>query len=247
MAALGRCLAPALIAAALGAALSTEARAECAVGRVVIVPFDYLAAEAPVAREAEQRVREVAQRRMGGCVEARAATVQRLERLGPSLAACPDDACRAARAQALEAETVVEGIAVGFGGRPSVALSVWGRDGRAERRSVELGGPGVGKELDELFGKWVRRNRTSSPWPYVVLGAAAGAAAAGTAFGVMMQRNQQALSNGTACAGNGNALASCLEQRLAEGRRQAVTANALWGAGAALAAAGTVWLVWEWQ
>jgi thioredoxin reductase (NADPH) len=46
---------------------------------------------------------------------------------------------------------------------------------------------------------------------------------------------------------SGQALAGCLDQRFAEGRRDALAANVLWGAGAALAACGTVWLVWEWR
>jgi hypothetical protein len=211
---------------------------------MVIVPFEYLAAEAPVAREGEQRVREAA-RRQGACVEARDATVRRLERVGPFLAACPDDACRAARAAALEADWVLEGIALGTGGRPALALSLWGRDGRASRRLVAL--DGGQSELDGLFSGPVRSGSALRPWPYVVLGTAVGALAAGAVFGVRMQQHQRAIGEGTACSGSGAALASCLDQRLAEGRQEAVTANVLFGAGAALAASGTIWLVWEWR
>jgi hypothetical protein len=237
----GRALAAVLALWAAGGA----ARAEC-VGRAVIVPFEYVAADAKVAHEAEQRVREAAARQMGACVEGREATVKRLQRLGPFLSACPDDACRANRAAALEAGTVVEGVALGMGGRPSLALSVWGRDGKAVHASVPLGG--AEPELDALFDQWARRERGGGPWPFVSLGAAAGAVAVGAFFGARVRHEQQAVSDGTACAGtSGQELSGCLGARLAQGRRDAVTANVLWGAGAALAAGGTVWLVWEWR
>ena len=234
--------------AALWAAppLEASARAECGAGRTAIVPFEYLAAEARVAREAEQRVREAARRRLGDCVESREATARRLERLGPTLASCQDDACRAARAAALEAGTVVEGVALGVGGRPALALTLWGRDGRATRRALPLEEPPekVGRELDDLFARWSRQARPRGPGPYLVLGTAA---AAGAVLGVMVRQNQQALTSGTACGGSGDPLAACLEARFTQGRQQALAANVLFGAGAALAAAGTVWLVWEWQ
>ncbi len=237
--------------AALWAAppLAASARAECAAGRTAIVPFEYLAAEAEVAREAEQRVREAARRRLGDCVESRDATARRLERLGPTLASCQDDACRAARAAALEAGAVVEGVALGVGGRPALALTLWGRDGRATRQSLPLeeSPERVGRELDDLFARWSRQSRPRGPGPYLVLGTAAGAAAAGAVLGVLVRQNQQALTSGTACGGSGGALAACLEERFTRGRPQALAANVLFGAGAALAAAGTVWLVWEWQ
>jgi len=240
-----------VLLAALWAAppLSAGARAECASGRMAIVPFDYLAVEAPVARDAEQRVREAARRRLSGCVEARPATVRRLERLGPSLAACQDDACRAARASALEAQSVLEGIALGMGGGTALALSLWGRDGKAVRQLVALDGPPerVGRELDDLLGRWLRGARGPNLGPYLVLGAAASAVAAGAVFGALMQQNQQAIAGGTACGGFSDDLAACLERRMALGRQQALAANALFGAGAALAVSGTVWLVWEWQ
>jgi len=234
------------LAAALALwAVEGTARGECA-GRVAIVPFDYLASEAQVAREAEQRVRDAAARRLGACVESREATVKRLQRLGPFLSACPDDACRASRASALEAASVVEGIALGVGGRPSLALSLWGRDGKAVRASVPL--EGGEKELDALFERWARRERGAGPWPYVSIGAAAGAVAVGAFFGAKVRQEQQAVSDGTACAGmTSQALSGCLDARLADGRRDALAANALFGAGAALAAGGTIWLVWEWR
>jgi len=237
-------------AAALAAALALwavagTARAECA-GRVVIVPFDYLASEAKLAREAEQLVRDAAARRLGACVEAREATVKRLQRLGAFLSSCPDDACRAGRASALEAAAVVEGIALGVGGRPSVALSLWGRDGKGVRASVPLEGGAA--ELDALFEKWARQDRGAGPWPMVSLGAAAGAVVAGAFFGARVRQEQQAVGDGTACAGmSGPALSGCLDARFAAGRRDALAANVLFGAGAALAAGGTIWLVWEWR
>ncbi|HZN95224.1 MAG TPA: hypothetical protein VFB81_21080 [Myxococcales bacterium] len=240
-----------VLLAALWAAppLSPGARAECASGRMAIVPFEYLAAEARAARDAEQRVRDAAQRRLGGCVEARGATVRRLERLGPSLAACQDDACRAARASALEAQSVLEGIALGMGGGPALALSLWGRDGKATRQLVPLDGSPqrVGRELDDLLGRWLRNARGPNLGPYLVLGAAASALVAGAVFGALMQQTQQAIAGGTACGGVSDDLAACLERRMALGRQQAITANVLFGAGAALAVPGTIWLVWEWQ
>lgn len=229
---------------ALWAAAGT-ARAQCA-GRVVIVPFDYLASDAQGAREAEQRVRDAAARWLGACVEAREATVKRLQRLGPFLSACPDDACRASRASALEAATVVEGIALGVGGRPSLALSLWGRDGKGVRASAPL--EGGAQEIDALFERWSRRERGAGPWPYVSIGAAAGAVAVGAFFGARVWQEQQAVSGGTACAGlAGQALSGCLDARFAEGRRDALAANVLFGAGGVLAAGGAVWLVWEWR
>lgn len=245
-----RCVA--LAAVLLASGWARPVAAACAEGgRVAMVPFEWIAIEPEAAREAESLVRAAALQRLGDCLEPRAATVERMKTLGAAMASCTEDACRARRAVALRSAWVLEGIALGVGGRRTVSLWLWSRNGRMVKRVAPLPEGDQREKAAELVNGLWSQHSTSKPvrvLPVVVWGAAVAAGAGAVAMGLSAQGQAQALAEGTeGCAGQyGEDAQSCLQGKIQDGHRTALISNVLYGAAGALAAAGVVSLVWEW-
>ncbi|QSQ28495.1 hypothetical protein JY651_42300 [Pyxidicoccus parkwayensis] len=201
----------------------------------------------------------------GVCLEPRGETVARLRTLGPGATSCEGAACLGARSVAPGAAWLVRGVALGVGGARSVVLSLEDAKDWEARELFQL--PAANAEPGEVEARarqafqtlWAGRpsrdvgavpvasvKRSTPMWPKVLLAAGGAALVAGVGFGVASRRAETRLSEGNAgCGGEGEALRTCLDDRLRSGRRQATTANVLLGAGALLGAGGTFFLVWE--
>lgn len=235
----------------LGLGWARPAAAACPQAqRVVVVPFEWLAIEPEAAREAESLVRAAALQRLGDCLEPRKATVERMRSTGAFLSSCTDDACRARRAATLQAGWVMEGIALGVGGRRTVSLWLWGPDGRMVKRVAPLPEGDQREKVAELVnGLWSvhSSHRPVRVVPLVVLGAAAAAGAGAVAMGLSAKAKEEALSRGMdGCPATGDEARSCLAAQIQEGRQAAMMSNVLSGVAGVLGAAGVVSLVWEW-
>lgn len=237
----------------------TLAQVPCRGGeRVVLVPFQPVALSTAEARRLEDTVRRAVEGTSGACLEPRADTVAKVRAQGGRLADCADPACRGAQAVGLGADWLVRGVALGVGGGRGVALTLVDREGLESHALLELSGEGLPPGLEEARAReafqelWKARpsaravERPARVWPTVLLTAGGVALAAGVGFGLAARRSEKGLSTGTAgCGGEHEAFRSCVEGRLQEGRRQALTANVLMGAGALLGAGGAVFFVWE--
>jgi hypothetical protein len=212
--------------------------------RVAVVPFEPLATTPAISRALEEEVRTGLSTRPGLCVEARAATIEKLSKFERHrLPPCGDLACVGAQLSALEVDEVITGVVVGTGGRRNVDLlrSTATRTARATGSELELGAAvGVLYQWD-AGGRGAPRR-----WPSIAL-AAAGLASAGVgvALGVEAHRNEQVLSGAvTGCPGGGTAYRDCLDGQLRTGKTEATAANVLFGvAGALVTGAVVLWVV----
>lgn len=227
--------------------------------RWVLLPFQPVAMTTAEARQVEDAVRRAAEHTSGVCLEPREDTVAKVRARGGRLPGCVDAACRGAQAQALGAQRLVRGVALGVGGGRSVALTLVDREGLESHAAVVLSGEGLPPGQEEARAReafqelWKTHlspagavKRPGSAWPTVLLAAGGVALAAGVGFGLAARNTEAVLSQGNAgCSGEGEAFRSCITGRLREGQRQARTANVLMGAGALLGAGGAVFFVWE--
>lgn len=215
--------------------------------RVVVAPFDPVAASPAVARAVEEQVRAALAARPGLCVEARAVTIEKLStwerhRLPP----CADVACVAGQLQTLGSDELITGVVVGAGARRNVDLfrSTAVRSARATAAADQL------PELEAALGvlhQWDAKERPAPRrWPSIVA-ASVGLASvgAGVALGLESRRTEQVLSTApTGCAGGGSTYRDCLDGRLRTGRDEATAANVLFGVAGALAVGAVVfWVV----
>jgi hypothetical protein len=239
----------------------TQAAADCE--KVVLIPFDTVALARVETRGLEDAVRKAVSGLPGVCLEPRAETVARLRTLGPGAASCEGTACLGARSVAPGAAWLVRGVALGVGGARSVVLVLGDSRGWEARELFQL--PVSNAEPGEAEARagqafrtlWAGRpsagearpasvEKPKRLWPKVLVAAGGAALAAGVGFGISARRAESRLSAGNAgCAGEGEAFRACLDGRLRDGRRQATTANVLFGAGALLGAGGAFFLVWE--
>lgn len=229
---------------ALALALVAVAAAPCT--RVAVAPFEPVAATPAVAREVEEQVRAALAQRPGLCVEARAATVEKLARFeGHRLPACADAACVAAQVAALGCDELVSGVVVGAGAQRNLDLAR-STATRTARATAAAEAPELNAALAVLFQWDLSPTAPRRVWPGIVA-AAAGAASAGVgvALGLEARRTEQALSAGaTGCAGGGAAYRDCLDGQLRTGRGEATAANVLFGIAGALAVGAVVlWVV----
>lgn len=212
--------------------------------RVAVAPFEPVAATPAAAREVEEQVRAALARRPGLCVEARAATVEKLARFeGHRLPACEDAACVAAQVAALGCDELVSGVVVGAGARRNVDLAR-STATRTARTTAAAEGPELGAALAVLFQWDVAAGPVRRAWPGLVAAAAGLASAgAGVALGLEARHTEQVLSSGaTGCAPG--AYRDCLDGQLRSGRGQATAANVLFGVAGALAVGAVVlWVV----
>ncbi|NOK20100.1 hypothetical protein [Corallococcus carmarthensis] len=227
--------------------------------RVVLVPFERLALPSEDARELEDATRRAVAALPDACLESREDTVARLRGSGASLAACGDAECRSAQASALGARRLVRGVALGVGGKRSVALTVTDAKGTETRAQFEASAATTPGEADArarqaLQQVWsplvttqaVREPQGSRVLPKVLIGAGGVALIAGVSFGLAARSTESKVSrNGGECAAAGEAFADCFASRLDAGRRQARTSNVLLGVGALLGLGGAVSFIWE--
>lgn len=212
--------------------------------RIVVVPFEPLATTPAIARALEEEVRAALAARPGVCVEARAATIEKLARFERHrLPPCGDLACVTAQLTALDTDEVITGVVVGAGGRRNVDLlrSTAPRTARATASELE-----VATAVGVLY-QWDSKERPAGRrWPSI-LTASLGVASAGVgvALGVEARRHEAVLSSGaTGCGGGGTAYRECLDGRLRAGKTEATAANVLFGvAGALVAGAVVLWVV----
>jgi hypothetical protein len=228
--------------------------------RVVLMPFERLALPSADARALEDATRRAVATLPGACLEPREDTLKRLHGAGGDLAACGTAECRSAQATAMGARRLVRGVALGVGGRRSVALTVTDAKGEETRTQFEALAVTPG-EADARASQALQRvwaplgvqvarepaGRGSRVLPKVMMGVGGAALAAGVGFGLAARSTESKVSkNGGECANAGDAFADCFASRLATGRRQARTSNVLMGVGALLGLGGAVSFVWEW-
>lgn len=228
------------------ATLAALAAAPCV--RVVVTPFEPVAASAAEARRAEQLVREGLARRPGACVEPRGSTIAHLasfarHRLPP----CGDEACRRSQREALGADELVQGVVVGAAGRLHVELER-ATAGASERATVVLRGEGDAEAVHAALTAWTSAaaRRPTPRWPALVTGlAAAVAAGAAVGLGLEARRLEAQLSAGTTgCPAGAPAFRECVDAQLAAGRSGATAASALSVAAGVLAGGAVVlWVV----
>lgn len=226
----------------IGLLIGVLAAAPCT--RVVITPFEPLATSPTVARALEEQVRGALAARPGLCVEARAATIEKLAKFERHrLPPCGEPTCVAAQLSAMGADELVSGVVVGAGGRTNVDLarSTATRSARTTATEAELA-TAVG-----VLYQWDSSERAGPKrWPSIVLGSTAVASAGvGLGLGLMSRSTEGLLSSGmTGCGGMGTAYRDCLDGQLRSGRNEATAANVLFGiAGALLAGAVILWVV----
>ncbi|NPD28638.1 hypothetical protein [Corallococcus exiguus] len=226
--------------------------------RVVLMPFERLALSSADARELEDATRRAVAALPGACLESREDTVARLRGSGAALTACGDAACRSAQATALGVRRLVRGVALGVGGKRSVALTVTDARGPETRAQFEAPattpGEADARARQAIAQVWsplvttqaAREPQGSRVLPKVLWGVGGAALLAGVGFGLAARRTESKLSmNGGDCARAGEAFADCITTQLETGRRQARTSNVLVGAGALLGVGGTVSFIWE--
>ncbi|WP_375761242.1 hypothetical protein [Corallococcus exercitus] len=226
--------------------------------RVVLVPFERLALPSEDARELEDATRRAVAALPDACLESREDTVARLRGSGAGLAACDDAECRSAQATALGVRRLVRGVALGVGGKRSVALTVTDARGTETRAQFEAPattpGEADARATHALQQVWsplvtaraVREPQGSRVLPKVLWGVGGAALIAGVGFGLAARSTESKVSkNGGECATAGQAFADCFASRLDAGRRQARTSNVLLGAGALLGIGGAVSFIWE--
>ena len=212
--------------------------------RVVVTPFEPLATTPASARAFEEEVRTALATRPGLCVEARAATIEKLSKFERHrLPPCGDLACVTAQLTALDSDEVLSGVVVGVGARSNLDLlrSTASRTARTTTSQPEL------HTALGLLYQWDSHERPAPKrWPSILL-ASAGVASAGVgvALGLEAKRHEQALSTGTTgCPSGGNAYRDCFDDQLRTGKREATAANVLFGVAGALAAGAVVlWVV----
>ncbi|MGE6760705.1 hypothetical protein ACQKGO_21990 [Corallococcus interemptor] len=233
--------------------------APCDAGtRVVLVPFERLALPSADARELEEATRRAVAAMPDACLESREDTLARLRGSGDALAACGDAECRSAQASALGASKLVRGVALGVGGKRSVALTVTDARGTEARAQFEAPATSPGeadarakKALEQVWSprttaRATRESQGSRMLPKVLWGAGGAALLAGVGFGLASRSTESKLSkNGGECATAGESFAACFSSQLRKGRSQARTSNVLLGVGALLGAGGAVSFIWE--
>ncbi|WP_223636766.1 hypothetical protein [Corallococcus sp. EGB] len=226
--------------------------------RVVLVPFERLALPSADARELEEATRRAVASLPGACLESRDDTLARLRGSGAALAACGDAACRSAQASALGARRLVRGVALGVGGKRSVALTVTDARGSETRAQFEAPATTPGEAdararqaLQQVWSPLVatqarRESRGPRVLPKVLWGAGGAALLAGVGFGLASRSTEAKVSkNGGECATASESFAQCFSAQLEKGRREARTSNVLMGVGALLGLGGTVSFIWE--
>ncbi|NNB90795.1 hypothetical protein [Corallococcus exiguus] len=226
--------------------------------RVVLMPFERLALPSADARELEDATRRAVAVLPDACLESREDTVARMRGSGAALTACGDAECRSAQASALGVRRLVRGVALGVGGKRSVALTVTDARGPETRAQFEAPATTPGEAdararqaLQQVWSPLVttqaaREPRGSRVLPKVLWGVGGAALLAGVGFGLAARSTESKLSkNGGDCAKAGEAFADCITARLETGRRQARTSNVLLGAGTLLGVGGTVSFIWE--
>ncbi|MFB1482884.1 hypothetical protein [Corallococcus sp. RDP092CA] len=226
--------------------------------RVVLMPFERLALPSADARKLEDATRRAVAALPGACLESREDTVARLRGSGAALAACGDAACRSAQATALGVRRLVRGVALGVGGKRSVALTVTDARGPEARAQFEAPATAPGEAdararqaLQQVWSPLVTTQPARAPQgprllPKVLWGAGGAALLAGVGFGLAARHTESKVSkNGGECAAAGESFADCFASRLDAGRRQARTSNVLLGAGALLGLGGAVSFIWE--
>ncbi len=212
--------------------------------RVIVTPFDPLATSPTVARALEEQVRGALSARPGLCVEARAATIEKLAKFERHrLPPCGEPTCVASQLTLLEADELVSGVVVGAGGRTNIDVTRSTATRTARTTASE-------QELVTAVGVLYQWDSTERPlgkkWPAIVVTSAAVASiGAGIALGVEARRNEQVLSSGvTGCGGMGTAYRDCLDGQLRSGRNEATAANLLFGVAGALAVGAVIlWVV----
>ncbi|QAT87496.1 hypothetical protein EJ065_5966 [Corallococcus coralloides] len=226
--------------------------------RVVLMPFERLALPSTDARELEDATRRAVAALPDACLESREDTVARLRGSGAALTACGDAQCRSAQATALGVRRLVRGVALGVGGKRSVALTVTDARGPETRAQFEAPATTPGEAdararlaLQQAWSPLVTAHAAREPQgsrvlPKVLWGAGGAALIAGVGFGLAARSTESKLSkNSGDCATAGEAFADCIASRLDAGRRQARTSNVLLGVGALLGVGGTVSFIWE--
>jgi hypothetical protein len=238
-------------------ALSLALAAGPCQGERVLVPFQSVALSAAQARAAEDVVRRAAEGLAGTCLEPRADTVAKVRARGGQLPGCWDATCRGAQVQALGADRLVRGVALGVGGGRSVAITLVDRQGFEAHATVQLSGEGLAlseaeaRAREALGALWTKAPsgggvKRGTLWPTVLWTAGGAAVVAGLGFGLAARGTETALSTGNGgCTGEGDAFRACFAGRLRGGQQQATAANALLGAGALLAAGGAAVFIWE--
>src|SRR5688500_8170011 len=103
--------------------LVLAANPSCSGARVVITPFEPIAAAPATARKVEDSVRAAVERASGLCPEDRAETLGKLSgyaerRLPP----CTEETCTVAQAAAMGGDWLLSGVVLGVGGRVSVSM-----------------------------------------------------------------------------------------------------------------------------
>ncbi|MBN9683174.1 MULTISPECIES: hypothetical protein [unclassified Corallococcus] len=226
--------------------------------RVVLMPFERLALPSTDARELEDATRRAVAALPDACLESREDTMARLRGSGAVLAACGDAACRSAQASALGVRRMVRGVALGVGGKRSVALTVTDARGPETRAQFEAPATTPGEAdararhaLQQVWSPLVttpsaRQPQGSRMLPRVLWGVGGAALLAGVGFGLAARSTESKVSkNGGECVAAGEAFADCFASRLRTGRNQARTSNVLLGAGALLGVGGAVSFIWE--
>ncbi|RKH64314.1 hypothetical protein [Corallococcus llansteffanensis] len=224
--------------------------------RVVLVPFERVALPSADARALEDATRRAVAALPEACLESRDDTVARLRGSGASLSACGNAECRSAQAGALGARRLVRGVALGVGGRRSVALTVTDARGPETRAHFEAPATTPGEAeararqaLQQVWsplGTAKAAPRGSRLLPKVLLGTGGVALAVGVGFGLAARSTESKVSkNGGECAAAGEGFTDCFASRLDDGRRQARTSNVLLGLGALLGVGGALSFIWE--
>ena len=224
--------------------------------RVMLVPFERVALPSAEARALEDATRRAVAALPDACLESRDDTVARLRGSGAALAACGTAECRSAQLGALGARRMVRGVALGVGGRRSVALTVTDARGPETRAHFEAPGTTPGEAeararqaLEQVWsplGTARAAPRGSRLLPKVLVGASGVALAVGVGFGLAARSTESKVSkNGGECATAGEGFTDCFASRLGDGRRQARTSNVLLGLGALLGVSGALSFVWE--
>lgn len=233
-------------------ALAQTEAARCTGDKVTVLPFFPVATSPGVARAEEQRVREELLKLGTYCVQSRAETLTKQAQASPL--ACDDAQCRRRLAERVDADWIIFAMVYGFGGKTTLGVQAWDKSGeRLSRRTFEATVPNVGPvmigaaralPLAGLPGEASVRGRAV---PLALGGVAVIALAAGAAFGAASAETARGLSQPqTGCGGNGTAYLDCLNTRTELGRRQATTANVLYGAAALVGtSAGVLWVM-EW-
>ncbi|RYZ40147.1 MAG: hypothetical protein EOO71_17225 [Myxococcaceae bacterium] len=230
--------------------------------RVVLMPFERVALPSADARALEDATRRAVSALPDACLESREDTAARLRGAGASLSSCGNTECRSAQAVSLGARRLVRGVALGVGGKRSVALTVTDARGTETRAQFEAPAltPGEAdtrarQALQEVWAplrttttaRQAQAPQGSRLLPKVMMGAGGVALAVGVGFGIAARSTESRVSkNGGECATAEEDFSTCFASRLDAGRRQARTSNVLMGVGALLGLGGAVSFIWEW-